>query len=77
MSDPAGIPEPSSSGAFAATEADVVCPFCGETVTIALDPGGGAAQEYVQDCEVCCRPWELIVRYAADGTVTIDIRQSS
>src|SRR2546428_9875408 len=39
------------------TEADVTCPHCGETMTITLDPGGGRAQEYVEDCQVCCRPW--------------------
>src|SRR2546428_9291564 len=38
------------------TEADVTCPHCGETMTITLDPGGGRAQEYVEDCQVCCRP---------------------
>ena len=48
------------------TEADVSCPWCGETVTITLDPGGGSAQEYVEDCEVCCRPW--LVRVTFDGT---------
>ena len=47
--------------------------LCGETVTIELDVGGGAHQEYVQDCEVCCRPWQVEVRYtghAAEVTVT-------
>lgn len=52
------------------TEAEVVCPYCGETVTIALDPGGGAEQEYVEDCQVCCRPWRLTVSYAEDGTAS-------
>src|SRR2546427_11676448 len=33
------------------TEADVTCPHCGETMTITLDPGGGRAQEYVEDCQ--------------------------
>src|SRR2546428_6377795 len=41
------------------TEADVTCPHCGETMTITLDPGGGRAQEYVEDCQVCCRPWRV------------------
>src|SRR2546425_6563781 len=41
------------------TEADVTCPHRGETMTITLDPGGGRAQEYVEDCQVCCRPWRV------------------
>ncbi len=36
------------------TEAEVTCPYCGEIVTIALDPGGGPSQAYVEDCQVCC-----------------------
>lgn len=52
------------------TESEVVCPYCGETVTIALDPGGGSEQEYVEDCQVCCRPWRLTVSFSEDGAAT-------
>lgn len=51
----------------AETEATVTCPYCAEAVEITLDPGGGEAQEYVQDCEVCCRPWQLTVHYDVEG----------
>lgn len=52
----------------------VRCPYCGEKVEIALDAGGGAIQEYVEDCEVCCKPWQLTVTFDLDGTaeVTVD-----
>lgn len=53
------------------TDAVVVCPYCGETVEIALDPGGGAAQEYVEDCAVCCQPWRLAVRWDATGAADV------
>ena len=56
----------------AETTADVVCPYCGEAVTIAVDPGGGSAQEYVEDCEVCCRPWDVRVRFL-DGVPEVQI----
>ncbi|HTK55342.1 MAG TPA: CPXCG motif-containing cysteine-rich protein [Gemmatimonadales bacterium] len=55
------------------TEAEVTCPYCGESVTVALDPGSGAAQEYVEDCQVCCRPWTVTVNYAEDGTATVEV----
>jgi hypothetical protein len=55
----------------AETGATVVCPHCGESVEIALDPGSGAEQEYVEDCEICCRPWRVTVRYAADGSAEV------
>src|SRR5258705_10036622 len=39
------------------TEATVLCPYCGEINEISLDPGSGRHQEYVEDCQICCRPW--------------------
>jgi hypothetical protein len=57
----------------AETAATVYCPYCNETVEISLDPGGGASQEYVEDCEVCCQPWSVAVRYKADGTATVSV----
>jgi hypothetical protein len=55
-------------------EATVRCPYCGESVEVALDPGGGPTQEYVEDCQVCCRPWQVSVRYQADGSAEVDVR---
>ena len=49
------------------TEAVAYCPYCGELNEIAVDPGGGAAQSYVEDCHVCCRPWRVDVRFDAEG----------
>lgn len=50
----------------------VGCPYCGESVEVLLDPGGGTLQEYVEDCEVCCRPWHLTVRIQGDGTAVVE-----
>ena len=55
------------------TSASVYCPYCNETVEIALDPGSGDAQEYVQDCEVCCQPWSVSVVYQADGHAEVTV----
>lgn len=49
----------------------VVCPHCGEANELGLDPGSGSAQEYVEDCNVCCRPWRVIVRYGSDGSADV------
>ncbi len=40
---------------------EIECPYCGEAVTIFVDPGGGEDQTYVEDCPVCCRPWQVQV----------------
>jgi hypothetical protein len=49
------------------TEAEVRCPYCGQVNEISLDPGSGSEQEYVEDCQVCCRPWRVAVHYDFGG----------
>jgi len=49
----------------------VQCPWCGETVEIAIDPE--TVGELVQDCEVCCHPWRLFVSRDEDGEPTVSI----
>ena len=55
------------------TEADVACPYCGEVSAVALDPGGGSSQEYVEDCQVCCQPWRVHVTYLEDGSASVGV----
>jgi hypothetical protein len=40
---------------------ELTCPYCGEDVELAVDEGGGTEQSYVEDCPVCCRPWQVSV----------------
>jgi len=54
----------------------VSCPYCGEAVEITLDPGSGAQQEYIEDCAVCCRPWNVSVTYHDDGTADVFVDAS-
>ena len=58
----------------AETSADVTCPYCGETTSISVDPGGGTFQQYVEDCEVCCNPWQVNVRFT-DGIPVVEANQ--
>lgn len=53
--------------------ATVLCPYCGETIDIALDPGSGDHQSYVEDCAVCCQPWQVTVRYRG-GAAQVEVR---
>ncbi len=41
------------------------CPYCGESVEIFIDPSV-RRQEYVEDCQVCCRPITLTVTLDGD-----------
>ena len=47
----------------------VTCPYCGEEVELLIDLGGGETQAYVEDCEVCCRPWSVRVELGGDQPV--------
>lgn len=55
------------------TGARVHCPYCGQAMDIALDPAGGTAQEYVEDCQVCCQPWRVSVHYQGDGRAAVSV----
>jgi Cysteine-rich CPXCG len=57
----------------AETGATVRCPYCGEFNDLTLDPGSGSQQEYVEDCQVCCRPWLVRVRYLPDGSAEVTV----
>ena len=54
-------------------EAVVHCPYCGEPNEIAIDPGSGEEQDYVEDCQVCCQPWRVHVSYHADGSADVHV----
>jgi uncharacterized Zn finger protein len=49
----------------------VVCPYCGESVEMELDPM--TSGEFIYDCEVCCRPWRVRVHRDADNEATVDV----
>ncbi|MEX2049597.1 MAG: CPXCG motif-containing cysteine-rich protein [Gemmatimonadota bacterium] len=55
--------------------AAVTCPYCGETVEVLLDLGGGPVQEYVEDCEVCCRPWVVRVTLGYGGQASVVVER--
>ena len=48
-----------------------MCPYCGEPNEVGIDAGGGSSQDYVEDCQVCCRPWRVTVVYDDEGNAEI------
>ena len=70
------MPHGSAGDQHFARDAAVRCPYCGETVDIVLDPGSGTKQDYVEDCEVCCRPWQVTVRYDETGAADVPLDQT-
>jgi hypothetical protein len=55
-------------------EVEVFCPSCGEPLAVWIDVAGGTAQHYVEDCQVCCRPMEVIARLDAEGDPDVSVR---
>jgi len=51
---------------------EVTCPYCGEpgTVAVGADEDG---ESFVQDCGVCCRPWQVRVRIRPDGSAEVSV----
>jgi len=47
------------------TQFAVVCPYCGEEQEIYLEPD--IIGTLVQDCQVCCRPWQVRVTRDLDN----------
>ncbi len=50
------------------------CPYCGERISVLVDHSE-EEQDYIEDCEVCCRPIMLMVRVEADASVRLVARR--
>ncbi|RYZ71529.1 MAG: CPXCG motif-containing cysteine-rich protein [Proteobacteria bacterium] len=35
------------------------CPYCFERISMLLDLSEEGTQEYIEDCEVCCKPIQI------------------
>ena len=46
-------------------EQEITCPFCGEKIIVLIDSSQDT-QDYIEDCQVCCRPIRFDV-ISADG----------
>lgn len=53
-------------------EASVDCPYCGETIDVLID-GSVAEQQYIEDCQVCCRPISFVVHIDEQQTVSVNV----
>ncbi|MDQ1091658.1 hypothetical protein QE400_001071 [Xanthomonas sacchari] len=49
---------------------DLPCPYCGEWIDVALDPSVDV-QQYVEDCQVCCKPMLMTVCWDEDGAPVV------
>ena len=53
----------------------VACPYCGESITLQVDPLAGA-QEYIEDCHVCCSPMLVNAGVDEEGAPWAQVERS-
>ena len=53
-------------------ENNIGCPYCGELISVLIDCSV-ENQEYIEDCQVCCRPINFKVTVAGDGTPLVTV----
>ena len=53
-------------------EERINCPYCGEILNVLIDESGGS-QEYIEDCQVCCRPIVFKLSESIEGDITISV----
>lgn len=54
---------------------DIACPYCGETIEVAVDTSAGS-QAYIEDRQVCCRP--IVMRLVVDeGDESFELHASA
>ena len=55
-------------------EVEIDCPYCGERIILLVDSSAGN-QDYVEDCQVCCRPINLFVAIDEEGLPQVNVRR--
>jgi hypothetical protein len=51
----------------------IQCPFCGQLFDLLIDTSQNR-QRFTTDCEICCRPFEVLVECQEGGVVSLETR---
>jgi len=54
-------------------ETSISCPYCGESLSVTIETMD-ESQEYIEDCQVCCRPITFDITVNFDGSSSISVR---
>jgi len=55
---------------------NIGCPYCGEQIEIIVDCSI-SSQDYIEDCQVCCRPINLAITVDTDGIPQVTARDEN
>jgi len=50
------------------------CPYCWQRISMILD-SSEEDNDYIEDCEVCCRPIELIFKLSSDRLINFEAKR--
>jgi len=50
------------------------CPYCWERISMILE-NSEEENDYIEDCEVCCRPIELFYTFSGEKLVSFEARK--
>ena len=53
-------------------ERTISCPYCGEFIDVLIDVED-MEQEYIEDCQVCCRPITFVVSSSINGDLSLSV----
>ncbi|MFT7431625.1 MAG: hypothetical protein ACI971_002091 [Colwellia sp.] len=54
------------------TKQSIGCPYCGETIKVLID-SSDMEQQYIEDCQVCCKPINFLVTSSMDGDLSVRV----
>lgn len=57
-------------------ESTIMCPYCGESFIVLVDCSE-ADQDYIEDCEVCCRPIEFHLRITDNDSYQLNVNSEN
>ena len=57
-------------------EREILCPYCNEAITVQIDLSVDY-QNYIEDCQVCCRPIELTASLDIEGDLSLTVRHEN
>ncbi len=55
---------------------ETYCPSCGESIQLLIDCSI-TEQEYIEDCQVCCRPIQIKAQVDSEGVPAITVQNES
>jgi hypothetical protein len=58
------------------TEEVVSCPYCGEAIEVLIDHQE-AGHQYIEDCQVCCKPITFNVAADAVGYLSVSVHDEN